>query len=114
MPSEKWNAMPNHDLVLTRQDLALIRAALKFWSEEMPGVPNNVTDAYFDQPHESSASEPGQAEQLMSSLSRCTLGYTLAHRVETGEQADRIYPTISEAQQNRQPSQRIATLLLAD
>ena len=106
--------MPNHDLILTRQDLALIRAALKFWSEEMPGVPKTVTDAYFDNPDGSSPSDPKHVEQLISDLGRCWLGYTLAHRVETGEQVDRICPTVNEAQQARQPSQRIATLLLAD
>ena len=64
--------MTQHDLILTDTDLALIRAALRFWQDEMPAEIENVI-SYFDDPGDAKQFEPNQAERLIDILAACRI-----------------------------------------
>lgn len=68
--------------MLTRKDVALIRAALKFFSEEMSPFDRQLLKHYFDRPSDANIKQ-SDVDRLRALMKDCELRYLACDRAGT-------------------------------
>lgn len=103
--------MRNNDLVLTSKHLALLRASLRFWRDEMPGVEHAIIAAYFDCPVVPADSDAQKADELIDALSHSRLRYALLNGEDQRAVGAELFELVGDVRLLREGRYRIATVL---
>lgn len=86
--------------MLTERHLSVIRAALRFWSEEMQPFDNELMSAYCDRA-ESDNDFPysEDVEWITDNIDRLELRFFLIDAVQTSLISDRVFGSVVAAEQ---------------
>lgn len=98
--------------MLTTRQLALLRAALLFFEEEMTPHGPELSEPYFEEP----LPEPltaAEVRQLRDALRRCVLRYARLNRTATRLRHRELFSSVEEARHGTSgPPARVAAVLI--
>lgn len=98
--------------MLTRKGISLIRAALKFFDEEMRPFDPMLVRHYFDRPADANL-QPGDVERLRALLKDCELRYVACDLAGTTVLAHRLRRAPKSASASTKAKRhRLAAVLL--
>lgn len=100
-------------MILTAKHLAVVRAALEYWNDEMSPHDPNIYTAYFDEPIGNGEWVKDLVTELRTRLPTCRLRYVLCSPEGTTLADDQLHESLDEAQNalTRSPA-LIATALI--
>ena len=86
--------------MLTKRHLSVIRAALRFWSEEMQPFDNELMSAYCDRVDSDDDSPDSEdVEWVTDNIDRLELRFLLIDAVQTSLISERVFRSVAAAQQ---------------
>ena len=84
--------------MITAKHLAVIRAALQFWDEEMSPHDPAICTGYFDEPIGNGEWIKDTVAFLRERMAACQLRYVLCSPEGTALVSDQLFETLDEAQ----------------
>ena len=97
--------------MLTPSHLAVIRAALKFWDEEMSPHDSGIYAPYFDEPIVTGDWIKPAVQSLRAQLSSCQLRYAACSPDGAALASDKLFESLEKAQAAF-PNVQIAAVLI--
>ncbi len=97
--------------MITTRELDTVRAALRYWQEEMCPHGVEAMQPYFDQTHAESLSS-GEIEKLRLRFSPANVRYGPLDAGEDRFATTELFPSVDAALQATERGDRVATVLL--
>lgn len=97
----------------TERDVVLLRAALRYWQDEMAPHDSDMMAAYFETDKRDALPGPHECIGLLERLEKCSIRYAVCDADNGTIVENCLYQTLVDAEAGSADNLRVATVLLS-